>query len=221
MMTQTRISNPHTFRPANNFVTFGALAAFLVGIDYAAWATSSRYYGIDATLWVVSLLVLLWISYIRPRIIFFDEGLTIINPTKSHTLSWKSVENIDTGLTLVISTRSGSIKAWAATGPSRRVVRKTMRGSGFNGFLNSSPKIKLGDIDPRTLGLESGHHITAADLPDSDSGAAAATARLKQRSFNNQTQPTVIENMERRIYALPIFGGVIGCIAIIMLAAKK
>ena len=209
MMSESNRTNPTVFRARKGYLMLGFLLFFLLGIDISTWYTSSRYNSIDVTLWSVFFTILASAAYVRPKIIFFDEGLTIINPIETYTLSWKSVQGVDARLTLMIYTREKRISAWAATGPTPRQARRATR-------LD-----KIEAIDPRTLGLERGVQIGPADLPESDTGAAAAIARYRMVDFNRAANPTIIEETFERNYSVIGAAALCGIIAAIMLLFHK
>jgi hypothetical protein len=211
MMSASDCTNPEVFRPSSSYWILAGLYFFLIGISASEWYSGSEYHAIDATLWSIFLIILFALGIGRPKVIFFDEGLTIVNPIDSYTLSWEDVEGVEAGLTLLIFTADRKINAWAATGPSRRKVRRSMK-------VNKGSKVsELQGVNPKHLGLERGSRITPNDLPDTDSGAAAAIARYRLKEFSRFGNKTRIPQTTRRNYLMIGIDAVIGISALILI----
>ena len=107
----------------------------------------------------------IWLLFVRPKIIFFDEGLKIVNPLTEVTLPWSGVDEIETQLAFSVKAGSKKFTAWAAPAPGR-LHSRTLHSSEFKG-----------------LGLASGGATRLSDSPRSDSGVAAYLARQRLEAF--------------------------------------
>ena len=137
--------------------------------------------------------------------VFYDEGLVIINPLTRHVIGWQDVEEIETRYTMSIVThdrkgKKGKIQAFAAPAPgryhSRTIHQSEMRG----------------------LNLKESNVIRAGDSPRTNSGAAAAIARSRIDQFQHfQTKSTMEYGFQFNFSAVIINATIftIGIIALI------
>jgi hypothetical protein len=106
-----------------------------------------------------------WLLFLRPKVVVFDEGITIVNPMTTITIGWAEVDAIETKYTMSVQRDDHVIHAWAAPAPGRHHRRSVdpgeMKGIGHAGH----EIIRPGD-DPETL-----------------SGSAAAIARRRWSAF--------------------------------------
>jgi hypothetical protein len=107
-----------------------------------------------------------YLSFIKPSVVLFDEGIKIVNPTKEITASWDRIDEIETKYSMSITVDGKTIYAWAAPAPSRR----------------HSKAMHKSDFTPRG----SDHPVRIGDSPRSDSGACAYIARLRRKEFITQ-----------------------------------
>ena len=121
--------------------------------------------GLTSIAWGVLIGMGVYLVMHRPKIILFDEGITIVNPLHNFTIGWDKVENIGAKYTLTISFDNRTINAWAAPAPGRYSARA----------LHSS--------DVKGLGIEHNGSVAAAHSPRSDSGAAIYRARMRYENF--------------------------------------
>ena len=157
------MNNPEKFRPTSALVMGWVLIAFFAGFI----AQSVFYSGIRELIitCIVSGLAILgaYMSFIKPYVVIFDEGIKIVNPTKEITASWDRVDEIETKYSMSILVDGETIYAWAAPAPSRR----------------HSKGMHKSDFTPRG----SDHPVRIGDSPRSDSGACAYIARLRRKEF--------------------------------------
>ncbi len=121
--------------------------------------------GLTSIAWGVLIGMGVYLVMHRPKIILFDEGITIVNPLRNITVGWDKVENIGAKYTLTISFDNRTINAWAAPASGRYSARA----------LHSS--------DVKGLGIEANGSVAAAHSPRSDSGAAIYRARMRYENF--------------------------------------
>lgn len=157
------MNNPEKFRPTSALIMGWILIAFFTGFTIQA----IFYAGIIEVL-VTSLasgfgafVSYLW--FLKPYVLIFDEGITIVNPTKEITVSWDRVEEIETKYSMSIVVNNKTFYAWAAPVPSRRHAKR----------------IHKTDFAPR--GAD--YPIRLGDSPGSDSGACAYISRLRRKNF--------------------------------------
>jgi hypothetical protein len=199
------LSNPTVFRPKSSLITLGAFYLFILGMNISAWYTSSIRTCTEMAFISVALALLTYLAYGRPKIIFFDEGLTIVNPTESVTLCWAEVEGIDTKYTLRIQTRDRNIGAWAAPGPSRRQAKKAFSDGAAN------------RINTKGLGIDPAMPISPADLAETHSGGAAAIARYRLTEYSRLSQPARFETVQLKSYYTLISAIVLALIGSILI----
>ncbi len=158
------MNNREIFRPRTNL----NLAVF--GVVICGLFTWSNFYDASTASKIASSLVALfalisiYIFLVRPKIVFGDEGMIIVNPLHEYTIAWSDVLMIDTRWALTVETTEFKVYAWAATasGRKRRSIHHT---------------------EVRGLDIDQGGSIRTADSPFTDSGAAAFRLRAKLKKF--------------------------------------
>lgn len=108
---------------------------------------------------------LAWMLFIHPKVLIYDEGITIVNPLITATIGWDAIDEIETRFALTIYSDKAKVVAWAAPAPGRYHAR-TIHQSEFKGI----------DYD-RDFGVRPG------DSPRAHSGAAAHLARTRLAYF--------------------------------------
>lgn len=160
------MSDPYVFRARSSYVWYSITAVLLVFMVIEAvvvpksWSTRISSLALAIVVGYGSYLL-----FLRPKIVVFDEGITIVNPITTATVGWAEVDAIETKYTMSIQRGDEVIHAWAAPAPGRHHRRRVdpgeMRGMGHGG----AEMIRPGD-DPDTL-----------------SGSAAAIARRRWQAF--------------------------------------
>ncbi|MBU3645788.1 MAG: hypothetical protein FGM49_03140 [Candidatus Nanopelagicaceae bacterium] len=188
------MTNLETFRPRSGYImAFGAFFAisalvYINIIDYGFRNAAS------SIAWGLVVCSIFYIIFIHPKVIFFDEGLLIINPLHSYKIGWHEIREIDVKFTMfVIHEISGAkIHVFVAPAPGRYHAR-TIHASEMRG-------IKTGDSGT----------IKAGESPRSTSGLATAIARTKFDQFQRFNSPGTIDfeyNFNKR--ALYIFSALL------------
>jgi hypothetical protein len=154
------------------FSAFFAISAFtyINILDYGLMG------GLPSIGWGLVLSTIFYLIFIHPKVIFFDEGLTIVNPLTTITLGWHDVVEIDARFTMyVVHRKSGAkIHAFAAQAPGRYHSRTV--------HPNEVKGMRVGDS-----GM-----IRAGESPRTSSGAATAIARARLEQFERfQSQGSV------------------------------
>lgn len=165
-MHDGRETNPYIFRSRSSYVWFG-VAAFLVALMVIEALVFQDEWSIRVSSLAFATVICLgsYLIFLRPKVVVFDEGITIVNPITTVTVGWAEVDAIETKFTMNIERDRKVIHAWAAPAPGRHHRR---------------------DIDPGEMrGMAHGGsaYIRPGDDPDSIAGAAAVIARRRWREF--------------------------------------
>ena len=133
-----------------------------------------------ASIWGALVCSICYQIFIHPKVIFFDEGLEIINPFSKHLIGWQDVEQVDTRYTMSIKTQGGSIGnkqiyAFAAPAPGRYHSRS------------------IHQSELRGLNIQSTGSIQAGQTPNSHSGVASAIANQKMIAFKRLDSPQLVQ----------------------------
>jgi hypothetical protein len=141
--------------------------------------------GLTSITWGLVLSAVFYLIFIHPKVVFFDEGLTIVNPLTTITMGWHDVDDIDARFTMyVVNKTSGTkIHAFAAQAPGRYHSRTV--------HPNEVKGMRVGDS-----GM-----IRAGESPRTSSGAATAIARTRFEQFQrfeNQRSITFSSEFNKR-----------------------
>jgi hypothetical protein len=168
------MNNIQTFRPKSGYIFAGIVGAIFIGL-FAVVLVEGNWQATLASAGLCSFAcVSAWLIYIRPKLELFDEGMRVVNPLRTFTLGWESVDAIDTKYALEIFTDGKKITVFAAPAPSRYHARK----------------MRVEDV--KGLGFKAGESIRAGDSPRSHSGVAAHLARTKLKEFKAAKRKTSI-----------------------------
>jgi hypothetical protein len=159
------MSNSETFRPISGVISAYIAYTLITIMVIQSVLIGTLHEGLTAITWGALVGMCIYLVMHRPKIILFDEGITIINPFRKFTIGWDKVENIGAKYTLTISFGNRTINAWAAPASGRYSSRA----------LHSS--------DVKGLGIEHNGSVAAAHSPRSDSGAAIYRARMRYENF--------------------------------------
>lgn len=157
------MTNPEKFRPVSALIMGWVLITFFAGF----LAQTLFYDGVRAIV-ITSVLCSAgifgaYLSFLKPNVVIFDEGIRIVNPTKEISASWDRVDEIETKYSMSIIVDQRTFYAWAAPAPGRR----------------HSKRVHKSDFAPRG----GDYPIRLGDSPRSDSGACAHIARLRRKEF--------------------------------------
>jgi uncharacterized membrane protein YobD (UPF0266 family) len=99
------VGNPESFRPRSGFIFFG-----IIFVSAAIYTTQSFAYfsiqnGVTTTLWATLISLTAWLIFIRPKVIIFNEGITITNPLYEVSVGWEEIISIDVRYTASIRIR--------------------------------------------------------------------------------------------------------------------
>ncbi|MEN9517115.1 MAG: hypothetical protein RLZZ159_981 [Actinomycetota bacterium] len=144
--------------------------------------------------WGLVISSIFYLIFIHPKVVFFDEGLLIINPLQSFKIGWHEVQEIDARFTMYIvhSISGNKIHAFAAQAPGRYHSRSV--------HPNEVKGMRVGDS-----GM-----IRAGESPRSNSGVATAIARSRIEQFQRFSTPgTVVFEYNFNKHAAYIFSALL------------
>ena len=175
------MNNPQIFRPKSGYI-FAGMAFWIVAtmlylqiIDYGL-----NFGLIIASIWGALVCLIGYQIFIHPKVVFFDEGVEIVNPFTHHLIGWQDVEQIDTRYTMSIKTHgegvgTKQIYAFAAPAPGRYHSRS------------------IHQSELRGLNIQSTGSIQAGQSPNSHSGVASAIANQKMIAFQRLDRPQLVQ----------------------------
>jgi hypothetical protein len=159
------MSNSEIYRPRSSYFFAGAIYILCAGIAAQSFFSES-YRGIATTIsWALLISYLFHLGFIRPKVTFFDEGITITNPLREITFGWDRVQEISAQYSMYIQVDGEKIYAWAAQAPGRYHTRN----------IHSS--------ELRGMNLPDPLNIRAGESPRTHSGVAVAIARIRRDNF--------------------------------------
>lgn len=159
------MTNPEVFRPKSRFAIAFVLILQTVLLVFQIVGLEEEQSGFIAAAAFVAANTAIWLLFLRPKIVFFDEGVKIVNPLTEVTIPWSAVESIDSQLAFSVRVGGKKFSAWAAPAPGRQHSR-TLHSSEFKG-----------------LGLSAAGSMRLSDSPRSDSGVATFLARQRLEAF--------------------------------------
>jgi hypothetical protein len=159
------MNNPETFRPRSNYASGGGIIVLGVGMTGASFYEGSLGSVINTFAWSAFFSLAAYLIFIRPKVVFYDEGVVITNPFHEHQIGWGDVESVEAKYTMFLIVGEEKIHAWAAPGPgryhSRTIHPNELRGLAISGQENFRP----------------------GESPRTHSGVATHLARLRLDAF--------------------------------------
>jgi hypothetical protein len=153
------------YRPRSGYFFATAIYIFCAGISAQSFFSESDR-GIAITVsWSLVISYIFHLSFIRPKVTFFDEGITITNPFKEITVGWNRIQEISARYSMYIQVDGEKIYAWAAQAPGRYHSRN------------------IHATELRGLNLPDPLNIRAGESPRTHSGVAVALARIRRDAF--------------------------------------
>lgn len=142
------------------------IMSIMMTITIFIWGDQSKL--ITTVIWAITLSSMAYLVFTRPKVVLFDEGITIVNPFLTITTGWQRVEAVDAKFTMSILVGEKTIYAWAAPAPSRYHSRS------------------IHESDLRGMRIDHQSMIRPGESPRSHSGAATYLARTKLANFRNR-----------------------------------
>ncbi len=161
------------FRPRSNFV-WAAVSLVLLSLFAAnsfLVATNSLQIIFELTLCAI-LACLVFVIWIRPKLVLRDEEIEVVNPLKTELIPYRKVLSLETKWALSIVHEGGKTRVWVApaTGKRRWIADKKF------GLFGSG-------VIPLSESREIGSETMSASL-DSSSGQAAYMIRERLKKIN-------------------------------------
>jgi len=158
------VTNLFSFRPTSAWVLAGVVVLYDLLLAVQVIFYGDGHWFTQFTL-IAASLILAWLLFVHPRVLVYDEGITIVNPFITATVCWAEVDEIETRYALTIHSGEAKVVAFAAPAPGRYHARSIHK-SEFRGA----------DMD-RDFGVRPG------DSPRTHSGAAAYVVRTRLENF--------------------------------------
>lgn len=150
---------------------FGLTVLFSTGLLVESAMYGDLQYFLAGALAAIGFSLGAYLLFLRPKVVLFDEGLTIVNAIAEHTLGWSDIVAVETQYSLSVHTAERKIYAMAAPAPSRYHARE----------LHAS--------EVKGLSLDPGGDLRAGDSPRTHSGVAAHLVRTRWLA-NRGVDPT-------------------------------
>ena len=175
------MNNPQIFRPKSGYI-FAGMAFWIVAtmlylqiIDYGF-----NFGLIIASIWGALVCLIGYQIFIHPKVVFFDEGVEIVNPFTRYLIGWQDVDQIDTRYTMSIRTigegvGDRKIHAFAAPAPGRYHSRS------------------IHQSELRGLNIQGAGSIQTSQSPRSHSGVASVIANQRLIEFKRINQPKFVK----------------------------
>lgn len=161
-------NNPETFRSKSSVVGYIILILLLAGMNLQTMFSSDFTTSAVTVAWTTCFASCMGLIMYKPKIVFFDEGIEIVNPIFTYLISWDYVRGIEARYTMSIVTNDGKqIFAWAAPAPGRYHSRK------------------IHENDLRGLNIGDGGSIRSGESPRADSGVARYLAVTRLERFKS------------------------------------
>ena len=168
------MSNVFTYRSRSNYVFF-ALGIFLsagVLADNVIINNGENFIEVAAICLAIALAS--YVLFLKPKVVFFDEGITITNMLSEVTVGWHEVEAVETRYCMSIQVNDKVVYAVAAPAPGRYHSRT------------------VHESELRGISVPSTESLRPGDSPRSQSGAAAHIARTRMNDFfKRELEPTI------------------------------
>ena len=122
------MSDPVTFRSRGGVIL--AASALVVSGAALIWlGITDGVAGLARWSWpLLAMGWLVWLLYIRPKVVITEAFVEIVNPLRTHRVPWGDVSTVDSRYALTITTNSGTVlRAWAAPAPGARQALSTRR----------------------------------------------------------------------------------------------
>jgi hypothetical protein len=168
------MSNVFTYRSRSNYVFF-ALGIFLsagVLADNVIINNGENFIEVAAICLAIALAS--YVLFLKPKVVFFDEGITITIMWSEVTVGWHEVEAVETRYCMSIQVNDKVVYAVAAPAPGRYHSRT------------------VHESELRGISVPSTESLRPGDSPRSQSGAAAHIARTRMNDFfKRELEPTI------------------------------
>jgi len=162
------MSNAEVYRPRSSYFFAGAIYFICLGIIGQSFFSENLRGVLTTTSWALVIAFLFHLSFIRPKVTYFDEGITITNPTREITVGWDCVEEINARYSMFIQVGGEKIYAWAAQAPGRYHART------------------IHPTEIRGMKIPDTYNMRPGESPRTHSGVAVALARIRLEAFRSR-----------------------------------
>lgn len=109
------MTNTQVFRPKSNLVWAGLALAldFLFIYQSVIYPIANTDLAVEIAVGAI-VAVVVFLLWIRPKLIFTDKTLIVVNPLKTEKISYDEITNIETKWSLLIEHNGKSTRAWVA-----------------------------------------------------------------------------------------------------------
>ena len=125
--THMSSASEKTFRARGVFGIAGAYLVLILGSIYAVFNGGTATAKVAVVLWSLLALVLLYSGILRPRLLYSNEQITIINPFSTVEASWNHIRSVRGQFNLEFLIDEEKVSVWAITAPSARKSLSAMR----------------------------------------------------------------------------------------------
>ncbi|WP_315095292.1 PH domain-containing protein [uncultured Cellulomonas sp.] len=153
-----------SYRPRSRYVSTIAAWVVVAGLTAARGFEDGGTAVLRALPLAVTLGLLAWLAFWRPRVDVTDEGVVLVNPLRTIHVPWAALIDVETQYSLTLVTPHGRYRAWAAPGPGRHQV-VTAGNEELAGMSR--------------LARDSRGAVAIGDLPSAPSGQVAAMVRRR------------------------------------------
>lgn len=162
------MSNSEMYRPRSSYFFAAAIYILCAGIAGQSFYTEDSN-GVATTIaWCLFVAYAFHLGFVRPKVIFFDEGITITNPLKEITVGWGEIEDISARYSMYIQVAGEKIYAWAAQAPGRYHART------------------IHPTEIRGMKIPDTYNMRPGESPRTHSGVAVALARIRLDAFRSR-----------------------------------
>jgi hypothetical protein len=177
------MSSSETFRPKSGLILSGCTFLLSVFLIWSAILTGA----LGATIaWSCVANILVYLIFIRPKVIYSDQGICIVNPIEEITIGWGDITLVDAKWCMSITSKHGRFNAWAAPAPSR----------------HHSKKIHSSEL--RGMDIHGHNSISPARSPKSESGIAVHMAQVRLANFRGESSEFIRSKSWGGIFLLAV-----------------
>ena len=173
------------FRPKSGLILSGCVAVLSAFFIWSAYLTTGTTEFVATICWAIAVNAGAYLILVRPKVIFTDKAITLVNPIQEVTIGWRDITGVDAKWCMTIECANGRFNAWAApTSSSQR-----------------SKKIHVDEL--RSMAVSGNESIAAAHSPRSDSGIALHLTLLRMKEFTGESAPF---DVKRNLIGVAVLG---------------
>ena len=162
------MNNAEVYRPRSGYFFAGAIYFICLGIIGQSFFTDDARGILATTSWALLISYLFHLGFIRPKVTFFDEGITFTNPMREITVGWDCISDISAKYSMFIQVGGEKIYAWAAQAPGRYHART------------------IHPTEIRGMKIPDAYNMRPGESPRTHSGVAVALARIRLEAFRSR-----------------------------------